>query len=98
MERTIELLNENGNVRASVRNALTAQCAEKVTVALLDADVDVVATERGTSAILLGQDQEGTNIYYEISGVITQKDPSEKPKPRKGKAKTSETPAVPELF
>lgn len=96
--RTIELLNEKGNVKVSVRNALTEQCEAKVSEALENAGVELEETARGTVAIALGVDQEGTPIYYEISGTVTRLPLDKENAKRKSNKKETDKPSVPTLF
>ena len=91
--------NEEGNVKASVRNNLNDQISGKLVEVLMGADLEPLTSARKTTCIALVEDsQTGSTVYAEISITITDKPLDQENKPRKGKAKEKTETVVPDLF
>lgn len=98
MEKVI-YRNEEGNVRAKVRNELNDQVSGMLVKVLLGADLEPLTSARKTTCLALVVDsQTGNTVYAEITIAITDKPLDKENAPRKGKSKTPETPSVPVLF
>lgn len=98
--KTLNWLNEKGNVSVKVRDAVRKQVKDKFAELLLDNFDESVPNVNGGISVAIATDKSsGQTIYAHFDFTVNLKNPNEKIERKKGEKKEKvEEPAIPELF
>ena len=98
--KTLNWLNEKGNVSVKVRDGVRKQVKEKFAELLLENFEESVPNANGGISVAIATDKSsGQTIYAHFDFTVNLKNPNEKTERKKGEKKDKvEEPAIPELF
>lgn len=98
--KTLNWLNEKGNVSVKVRDGVRKQIKDKFAEMLENTFEDCVPNANGGISVAIGEDKSsGQTIYAHFDFTVNLKNPNEKTERKKGEKKAKvEEPEIPELF